>query len=121
MVNGSFQLFFLDFYLNPIWLFMINLPKISLQIVPDQIALYLVSDCSSRYLIGVRKLFLLKNRIQLDSGGKREYTDNAKMILSMHGECSGSVEKCLTRDRGTVGLSLTSVSALWSLSKTHLS
>ena len=40
---------------------MIYLPKISLQIVPDQIALYLVSDYSSRYLIGVRKLFFLKN------------------------------------------------------------
>ena len=47
-------------FTNPIWLLMINLPKISLQIVPDQIALYLVSDWSSRYLIGVRKLFLLK-------------------------------------------------------------
>ena len=33
---------------------------ISLQIVPDQIAIYLVSDNSSRYLIGVRKLSLLK-------------------------------------------------------------
>ena len=49
MVNGNFQLIFWTFT-NPIWLLMINLPKISLQIVPDQIALYLVSDCSSRYL-----------------------------------------------------------------------
>ena len=61
MVNGNFQLIFLTFT-NPIWLLMINLPKISLQIVPDQIALYLVSDYSFRYLIGVRKLFLLKNQ-----------------------------------------------------------
>ena len=37
---------------------MINLPKISLQIVPDQIALYLASDCSDWYLNGVPKLFL---------------------------------------------------------------
>ena len=61
MVNGNFQLIFLTFT-NPIWLLMINLPKISLQIVPDQIALYLVSDYSFRYLIGVRKLFLLKKQ-----------------------------------------------------------
>ena len=36
-------------------------------------------------------------------------------------ECSGSVEECLTGDRGTAGSSLTGVTALWSLSKTHLS
>ena len=33
----------------------------------------------------------------------------------------GSVEDCLTRDRGAAGPSLTGVTALWSLSKTHLS
>ena len=60
MVNGNFLLIFWTFT-NPIWLLIINLPKISLQIVPDQIALYLVSDCSSMYLIGVRKLFILKS------------------------------------------------------------
>ena len=37
------------------------------------------------------------------------------------GERSGSVEECLTRDRGAAGSSLTGVTALWSLSKTHLS
>ena len=62
MVNGNFQLIFRTFT-NSIWLLMINLPKTSLQIVPDQIALYLVSDYSSRYLIGVLKFFLLKIRI----------------------------------------------------------
>ena len=36
-------------------------------------------------------------------------------------ELSGSVAECLTRDRGTAGSSLTSVTALWSFSKTHLS
>ena len=36
-------------------------------------------------------------------------------------ERSGTVVKCLTRDRGAAGLSLTGVAALWSLSKTHLS
>ena len=83
VVNDNFQLIFWTFT-NPILLLMINLPKISLQIVTDQIALYLVSDCSSRYLIGVRKLFLLKIRIQFDSGASN--TDNAKMILSINCE-----------------------------------
>ena len=36
-------------------------------------------------------------------------------------ERSGSVVECLTGDRGTTGSSLTGVTALWSLSKTHLS
>ena len=34
---------------------------------------------------------------------------------------SGSVIECLTRDRRAAGSSLTGVTALWSLSKTHLS
>ena len=36
-------------------------------------------------------------------------------------ECSGSVVECLTRDREAEGSSLTGVTTLWSLSKTHLS
>ena len=36
-------------------------------------------------------------------------------------ERSGSVVECLTLDRGAAGSSLTGVTALWSLSKTHLS
>ena len=36
-------------------------------------------------------------------------------------ECSGSVVECLTRDQRVAGSSLTGVTALWSLSKTHLS
>ena len=36
-------------------------------------------------------------------------------------EHSGSVVECLTRDREAAGSSLTGVTALWSLSKTHLS
>ena len=36
-------------------------------------------------------------------------------------ERSDSVVECLIRDRGAAGLSLTRVTALWSLSKTHLS
>ena len=37
------------------------------------------------------------------------------------GERSGSVVECLTQDREVAGSSLTGVTALWSLSKTHLS
>ena len=36
-------------------------------------------------------------------------------------EHSGSVVECLTRDREAAGSSLTGITALWSLSKTHLS
>ena len=36
-------------------------------------------------------------------------------------ERSGSVVECLTPDRRAAGLSFTGVTALWSLSKTHLS
>ena len=36
-----------------------------------------------------------------------------------NGERSGSVVECLTQDRGAAGSSLTGVTALWSLSKTH--
>ena len=35
-------------------------------------------------------------------------------------ERSGSVVECLTRDRGAAGSSVTGVTALWSLSKTHV-
>ena len=41
--------------------------------------------------------------------------------INSMGEHSGSVVECLTRDRGALDLSLTGVTALWSLSKTHLS
>ena len=36
-------------------------------------------------------------------------------------ERSGSVVECLTQDQEAAGSSLTGVTALWSLSKTHLS
>ena len=41
--------------------------------------------------------------------------------LTPGGERSGSVVECLTRDRRAAGSSLTGVTELWSLSKTHLS
>ena len=49
--------------------------------------------------------------------------ENIKVCrMSAYGkwERSGSVVECLTRDRRAAGSSLTGVTALWSLSKTHL-
>ena len=43
------------------------------------------------------------------------------VFVKKTGERSGSVVECLTRDRRVAGSSLTGVTALWSLSKTHLS
>ena len=40
-------------------------------------------------------------------------------LLYQDRERSGSVVECLTRDQGAAGLSLTNVTGLWSLSKTH--
>ena len=42
-------------------------------------------------------------------------------LLNKLWERSGSVVQCLTRDGGAAGSSLTGVTAVWSLSKTHLS
>ena len=41
--------------------------------------------------------------------------------INLDRERSGSVVECLTRDRRAAGSSLTGVTVLWSLSKTHLS
>ena len=41
--------------------------------------------------------------------------------LALLRERSGSVVECSTRDQGAAGLSLTGITTLWSLSKTHLS
>ena len=49
------------------------------------------------------------------------FSENVKTVLNdTIRERSGSEEECLTQD-GFVGSSLTGVTALWSLSKTHLS
>ena len=45
----------------------------------------------------------------------------ASKVYNADRERSGSVVECLIRDWGAAGLSLTGVTALWSLSKTHLS
>ena len=41
-------------------------------------------------------------------------------IMDAYRERSGSVVECLIRDQEAAGLSLTGITALWSLSKTHL-
>ena len=48
-------------------------------------------------------------------------TLNVPIATEVVWECSGSVVECLTRDREPTGSSLTGVTGLWSLSKTHLS
>ena len=44
-----------------------------------------------------------------------------KITYKSYRESSGSVVECLTRDQEAADSSLTGVTALWSLSKTHLS
>ena len=48
------------------------------------------------------------------------YPDHAHFFIGNR-ERSGSVVECLTQDQGVAGSSLTGVTVLWSLSKTHLS
>ena len=49
------------------------------------------------------------------------YTTLVYTCICYRRERSGSVVECLTRDREASGSSLTGLTALWSLSKTHLS
>ena len=49
------------------------------------------------------------------------FQKNLSGTLNQSRERSGSVVECLTQDRRAVGSSLVGVTALWSLSKTHLS
>ena len=52
---------------------------------------------------------------------KLDLDEHQPIIKQNCRERSGSVVEYLTRDRGAAGSSLTDVTALWSLSKTHLS
>ena len=63
-----------------------------------------------------KKVF--KKDISVDS--KKKKKKKKKKMIAVR-ERSGSVVECLTRDRKGAGSSLTGVTALWSLSKTHLS
>ena len=53
--------------------------------------------------------------------GKRKDDISFNTLIWMSRERSDSVVECLTRDQRAAGSSLTGVTALWSLSKTHLS
>ena len=60
----------------------------------------------------------------MGGGSGIHYSLRIKPIIHLIVVCrerSGSVDECLTRDRRAAGSSLTGVTALWSLSKTHLS
>ena len=56
-------------------------------------------------------------------GVRIAYENTVKLLcpFSMFWERSGSAVECLTRDRGAAGSNLIGFTALWSLSKTHLS
>ena len=72
-------------------------------------------------------IFLLDNYVETNSEGDRKTCTLAQQVniltklQKIKRERSGSVVECLTQDRRAAGSSLTSVTALWSLSKTHLS
>ena len=74
-------------------------------------------SCTSREFLTSQKCLLMQFA-KIKFSGK---FPNLQYIISTNLERSGSVVECLTRDRGAAGSSLTGVTALWSLSKTHLS
>ena len=68
--------------------------------------------------------FLSTDYVDIDSmwaAFKTTVTSAVDQHVPTKRERSGSVVECLTRDRRAAGSSLTGVTALWSLSKTHLS
>ena len=66
----------------------------------------------------VRKEKIRAAQLETSVGCCTRWWTNSKRLFR---ERSGSVVECLTRDRGATGSSLTGITALWSLSKTHLS
>ena len=69
----------------------------------------------------LRGTIRVSNRLYPDQA--RRYTSGLIWVQTVckSWERSGSVVECLTRDQRATGSSLTDVTALWSLSKTHLS
>ena len=63
-------------------------------------------------------VFNISWKLDSDNVARLSYFSTKRYVV---GAQSGSVVECLTRDREAVGSSLTGVTALWSLSKTHLS
>ena len=69
---------------------------------------------SRQFPFGADKAVQISRAVSFDKGTQAKLCHTKK-------ERSGSVVECLTQDRRAVGSSLTGVTALWSLSKTHLS
>ena len=59
--------------------------------------------------------------LHFQSGKFKKNEKSHGKVREFQWERSGSVVECLTRDRRAAGSSLTGVTVLWSLSKTHLS
>ena len=78
--------------------------------------LYLTQEVHSLFYSKTSKRLYL-----LDNCAYNISTRTGSPCIIILRESSGSVVECLTRDRGAAGSSLTGVTALWSLSKTHLS
>ena len=83
---------------------------------------HLPDDARNLYRSSSRKQ--LRDRLSSKFGKllttKQDAIDDVE-IQYVSRERSGSVVECFTRDRRAAGSSLTDVTALWSLSKTHLS
>ena len=78
----------------------------------------------SPLLTGNLKMGTLANRVDTDEMQDATFHHNLHCfakIKTIFGEHSGSVVECLTQDPRATGSSLTGVTLLWSLSKTHLS
>ena len=74
-----------------------------------------LADWNKPYLIQIYTLFY--NR----PWGYKTFFMLNSAEHEIYREGSGSVVECLTWDRGAAGSSLTGITVLWSLSKTHLS
>ena len=67
-------------------------------------------------------VWFLKDSCFLNQKSDTIYIDKkVQQSTTILGGASGSVVECLTRDQEAAGLSLTGVTALWSLSMTNLS
>ena len=75
-------------------------------------------------MLAFAQIYLTQRLMHLIRVTILEYLISWAMPIEIMNDCrerSGSVVECSTRDRRAAGSSLTGVTALWSLSKTHLS
>ena len=85
------------------------------RLIENPIAEQMFLDCVSTVKRGTKTCVKLLLSKRLKIGFQDQLSLNAGR------ERGGSAVECLTGDRGAMGLSLTGVAVLWSLSKTHLS